>query len=70
MHDEIVGLDPPADRTGGHVETFRDLGDSEEFELIVAVTATTDMVESSRFRIAVAGGLSSRGHAGPPSRGE
>jgi len=43
MHDEIVGLDPPADRTGGHVETFRDLGDSEEFELIVAVTATTDM---------------------------
>ena len=70
MHDKIVSLDPPADRTAGDMETFRDLGDSEELELIVAVTATTDMAESSRFRIVVAGALSSRGHAAPASRGE
>jgi hypothetical protein len=48
VHDEIVGLDPPADGTGGDVETFRDLGDREELNLIVAVTAATGMAESVR----------------------
>ena len=43
MHDEITGLDPPADRTGRDVETFSDLGDREEPDLIVAVTATADL---------------------------
>jgi hypothetical protein len=30
-----------------HRETFRDLGDGEEFDWIVAVTPATDMVEGS-----------------------
>jgi hypothetical protein len=42
MHDEIVDLDPPADRTDGDVETVRNLGDREEFEVIVTVAPTTD----------------------------
>lgn len=69
VHHEIAGLDPPADRTGGDLETFRDLGDREELELIVAAMASTHMAESSRFH-AVAGGPSSSTHARPPSHGE
>jgi hypothetical protein len=43
-----------------HRETFRDLGDGEEFDWIVAVTPATDMVEgSSRLHIAVAAGVGS-----------
>jgi hypothetical protein len=45
------------------VETFRDLGDREESDLIAAVTATSATAESSRFRIAVARGFNSRSHA-------
>jgi hypothetical protein len=40
VHDQIAGDDPAADRTGVDVETFRDLGDREEFDLIVGVTTT------------------------------
>jgi hypothetical protein len=69
VHDEIAGIDPPAYRASGDVETFRDIGDREQFDLIVAVTATTGMAESGRFLINIAGGLSSRAHAGPRSRG-
>jgi hypothetical protein len=54
-----VGPDPPTDRTARDVETFRDLGDREEFDLIVVVSPTIRMAECSRSRIAVAGGLSS-----------
>jgi hypothetical protein len=46
------------------VEAFRDLGDGEELDLIVAVTATT--TESSHFHIAVAGGLGSAVMFPPP----
>jgi hypothetical protein len=60
VHDEIAGLDPPADRTCRDVETFCHLGDGEESDLIAAVMATTDMGESSRFHNAVAGALTSR----------
>ena len=45
-----AGFDPPADRTAGDVETLRDLGDCEEFDLIVAVTATTDMARQQPLR--------------------
>ncbi len=43
-----------------HRETFRDLGDGEEFDWIVAVTPATDMVEgSSRLISRVAAGVGS-----------
>jgi len=64
VHDELTGLDPPPHRSSRDVETIGDLGDREEFYLIVAVPATTNMAESSRFPIAVATGLGLRGHAG------
>jgi hypothetical protein len=38
-----------------HRETFRDLGDGEEFEWILAVTRATDRLKS-RLHIAVAAG--------------
>jgi hypothetical protein len=60
VRDEIASLDPPPDRTGGNVKAFRNLGDREEPDLIIALMATTDVAESSRFR---AGALSSSGHA-------
>jgi hypothetical protein len=63
MRDEVAAFDPPADRTGGDAETFRHLGDREELDLIVAMTATAGAAETNRFLIAVAGGVSSRGHA-------
>jgi hypothetical protein len=66
VHDEIAGLDPSSDRTRGDVQTFRDLGDREKSDLIVALTATADAAECSRFPIAVARGLSSTGHVLPP----
>jgi hypothetical protein len=37
--DQVAVFDPPADRTGGDVETFRHLGDREK-PLIVATAAT------------------------------
>src|SRR5271169_3411220 len=40
VHDQIAGDDPAADGTGGDVETFRDLGNREEFDLIVGATTT------------------------------
>jgi hypothetical protein len=63
VHDQIAGHDPPADRTGCDVKTFRDFGDSGKFNVTVPVTATTDMAESSRFHVAAAG-LGSRAHFG------
>ena len=48
--------------TGGDAETLRHLGDREELDLIVAMTATAGMAENSRFRIAVDGAPSSRPH--------
>src|SRR5450756_692922 len=56
VRDELLALDPAADSARRHFDELRHLGDCEEFDLIVAVPATTDMAESSRFRIAVAGG--------------
>ena len=66
MCDQVAVFDPPADRTGGDVETFRHLGDRKKLGLIVAMAATVGGAESTSF-IAVAGGVSSGGHAGPPS---
>ncbi len=43
VRDEIAGLEPPADRTARNADAFRDLGDREEPDLIVAVTATADL---------------------------
>lgn len=62
VRDQIVISDPPVDRAGGDAETFRHLGDREEFDLIAALTAITDLAESSQFPIAVGGGPSSRPH--------
>jgi|SRR5512132_1685500 hypothetical protein len=59
VRDEIARPDPPPDRTGGDVETLRHFGDREKF-LIVAITAPTQMAESTLFH---AGGPSSKGHA-------
>jgi hypothetical protein len=46
VDDEVPGIDPPADATAGDVETFRDLGDSEEVELIASVMPMGDMAGS------------------------
>jgi hypothetical protein len=40
VHDQIAGDNPTADGAGVDVETFRDLGDREESNLIVGVTTT------------------------------
>jgi hypothetical protein len=46
VHDEIASFDPPADGTGGYKETFGDLSDGEEVDLILVVTPTTDLAET------------------------
>jgi hypothetical protein len=46
------------------VETFRDLGDREEFDFIIAVAATT--AGSRYFELVVAGAPHSSGHASAP----
>jgi hypothetical protein len=62
-------IDPPADRTGGDAETFRDIGNLEEIE-IVAAMAMTDFAVSSQFHVAVdAGPRSIAVDARPSSRG-
>jgi hypothetical protein len=66
MCDQVAVFYPSPDRTGGDAETFRHLGDREKL-LIIAKAATVGGAESTSFLIAVAGGVSSGGHAGPPS---
>jgi hypothetical protein len=46
VHDQIAGDDPPADRTGCNVESFRDFGDRGKFDVIVPVTATIGNFDS------------------------
>ena len=58
MHDQIAGDDPAADRTGGDVQAFRNLGDREESDVVVTMTATTSMTERSPFCVALAGAAS------------
>jgi hypothetical protein len=40
MCDQVAVFDPPADRTGGDVETFCHLSDREKLGLIVAMAAS------------------------------
>jgi hypothetical protein len=46
VRDEIAGVDPPADGTGGDMQTFGDLGDGKEVDLIFVVTPTPDLAET------------------------
>jgi hypothetical protein len=63
VHDQIAAFDPPVDRSGGDAEKLCEFADREELDLIVAMTATAGAAKTSSFLIAVAGGVSSRGHA-------
>jgi hypothetical protein len=60
MYDEVAGIDPSAHSAAGDAEILRDLGDGEEGDLIVPVTATRKPAGGNRFPIATA-----RGHAWP-----
>jgi hypothetical protein len=46
VDNKVARLDPPSDRTGGDAETFRQLGNRKELDLIVAVVATPKSVDS------------------------
>jgi hypothetical protein len=67
--DETAGIDPSADRTGRDAETFCDLGNLQEIE-IVAAMAMTDFAVGSQFHVAVdAGPRSIAVDARPSARG-
>jgi hypothetical protein len=65
MGNKLIAVDPAPDRPRTNSKHFRDLGDGEELDLIVAVAATTNTGESSHFQIAVTGGMNSRSHFSP-----
>jgi hypothetical protein len=66
MRDEAAVIDPSADCTGRDAKTFRDLGNREEFDSIVAVIAMTDFPISIRFqlRTRLRGGAATQGARG------
>src|SRR5262249_36308589 len=64
VDNEIAGLGPPADRTGGDVEMLRHLGDREKLHRAPTACAQTSLPGVSNF-VAEAGST----HAGPsPAR--
>jgi hypothetical protein len=53
VHDEIICLDPPADRAGTHTETLGNFGDLEMSQLVVAMAPRSDGSERRHSRIIV-----------------
>ena len=51
VRDEVAALDPAAHRAGGDAQALRNLGNREEFDLVVPVS-TALAAAASRFRIA------------------